>query len=113
VNGSGWRRIWERVRESARGLLRRQPRGAAPVPPEKPPAPPRRLLPPEPVPADPAEHARQFATEWADRFEAYARRRMREVGVPEDWIGNVDVEHRIERRAFFPNESAGGYQMSP
>jgi hypothetical protein len=63
------------------------------------------------VPADPAEHARQFATDWADRFEAYARRRMREVGVPEGWIGNVDVEHRIDRRTFFPHESAGGYNV--
>jgi hypothetical protein len=60
------------------------------------------------VPADPAEHARQFAADWADRFEAYARRRMREVGVPEDWIGTVDDEHRIERRAFFPDEPEGG-----
>jgi hypothetical protein len=63
------------------------------------------------VPADPAEHARQFATDWADRFEAYARRRMREVGVPEDWIGTVDVEHRIDRRAFFPHQSGGGRNL--
>jgi hypothetical protein len=60
------------------------------------------------VPADPAEHARQFATDWADRLEVYARRRMREVGVREDWIGTVDVEHRIDRRAFFPGEPEGG-----
>jgi hypothetical protein len=112
VNGSTWRRIWERVLESARELLWRQrPDGAAPVPPETPPAPPRRLLPPETVPADPAEHARQFARDWADRFEAYAQRRMRQVGVPEDGIGTVDLEHRIDRRAFFPYESAGGYNV--
>ena len=109
MNGWGWRRIWERLRGSARALLRRRrPAGAAPVPPEKPPSPPRRLLPPEPVPADPAEHARQFATAWADRLEAYAQRRMRDVGVREDWIGTLDVEHRIERRAFFPHQSVGG-----
>jgi hypothetical protein len=60
------------------------------------------------VPADPAEHACQFATAWADRLEAYVQRRMRELGVPEDWIGTVDVEHRIERRAFFPHHSVGG-----
>jgi hypothetical protein len=52
--------------------------------PEKPLAPARHLLPPVPVPADPAEHACQFATDWADRFEAYVRRRMLEVGVRED-----------------------------
>ncbi len=105
MDGSAWRRIWER----ARGLLRRQrPTGPAPIPPEKPAVPTRRLLPPEPVPDDPAAHARQFATEWADRFEAYAQRRMRQVGVPADWIGTVDVEHRIDRRAFFPHQSVGG-----
>jgi hypothetical protein len=60
------------------------------------------------VPADPAEHARQFAAAWADCLEAYAKRRMREVGVREDWIGTVDVEHRIDRRAFFPHQSVGG-----
>jgi hypothetical protein len=60
------------------------------------------------VPADPAEHARQFAAMWADRLEEYARRRMREVGVREDWIGTVDIEHRIDRRAFFPQQSVGG-----
>ncbi len=101
--------MWERLRGSARALVRRRrPAGAAPVPPEKLPSPPRRLLLPGPVPADPAEHARQFATTWADRLEAYAQRRMRDVGVREDWIGTVDVEHRIERRAFFPHQSVGG-----
>jgi hypothetical protein len=60
------------------------------------------------VPADPAAHARQFATDWADRFEAYAQRRMRELGVRSDWIGTVDLEHRIDRRAFFPHEGKGG-----
>ena len=109
MNGSGWRRIWERAREAARGLLRRQRTSCpAPVPPETPAAPAHRLLPPEPVPDDLAEHARQFATDWADRLEAYAQRRMREVGVREDWIGTVDVENRIDRRAFFPHQSVGG-----
>jgi hypothetical protein len=60
------------------------------------------------VPADPAEHARQFAAVWADRFEAYAQRRMREVGVSEPYVGTVDVEHRMDRRAFFPDQSVGG-----
>ncbi len=67
-----------------------------------------RLSPPVPVPADPAEHARQFAAEWTHRFGAYARQRMREVGVPEHFIGTVNVENRIERRAFFLHESRGG-----
>ncbi len=97
------------TRGAARAFLARLRRsrssGDAPAPS---PAPVHRLSPPVPVPADPAEHARQFAAEWADRFEVYARRRMREVGVPEHLIGAVDVENRIERRAFFPHQSGGG-----
>jgi hypothetical protein len=46
--------------------------------------------------------------EWADRFEVYARRRMQEIGIPDQLIGTVDVENRIERRAFFPHQSSGG-----
>ena len=29
-------------------------------------------------------------------------------GCREDWIGTVDVEHRIDRRAFFPGDPEGG-----
>ena len=74
-----------------------------------PPPGPRRLLSkPIPVPADPAEHARQFAADWADRFEIYAARRMRDIGVPERFIGVADPDYRVERRAFFPHQSQGG-----
>jgi hypothetical protein len=75
------------------------------------PVPVHRLQPPVPVPLDPAEHARQFAAEWADRLEVYARRRMREVGVPEHLIGTVDLENRVERRAFFPHQSSGSRKI--
>src|SRR5579885_2875633 len=88
-----WRWIAEMTRGAARAFLARLRRsrssGDAPAPS---PAPVHRLSPPVPVPADPAEHARQFAAEWADRFEVYARRRMREVGVPEHLIGAFRCE---------------------
>jgi hypothetical protein len=109
MDGSEWRRVWQQLRESARRLLRRQRHEPAlPLSVQNQPVSPSRLLPPQAVPADPAEHARQFASDWADRLEAYANRRMREVGVPENWIGTVDVEHRIDRRCFFPDQSVGG-----
>lgn len=106
---SSTRRRWiEKAVGVARALLSRWwshgPSGESPTP--TPPVP--RLQPPVPVPADPDEHARQFAVEWADRLEVYARRRMREVGVPDHLIGTVDVDNRIERRAFFPHQCTGG-----
>jgi hypothetical protein len=41
------------------------------------------LAKPEPVPADPAEHAIRFAKDWYDPFEANRRKRMRELGIAE------------------------------
>jgi hypothetical protein len=60
------------------------------------------------VPADPAVHARRVAREWSDVGEAYARRRMRELGVPEEQIGSSDHRRGGERHAFFPDEADGG-----
>ena len=54
---------------------------------------------------------RRFARDWADLLEAYARRRMREVGVREDLIGVPDLDGAIEQRAFFPHESEGGHNI--
>jgi hypothetical protein len=41
-------------------------------------------------PADPGLHANQIAHEWEDVDERYVRRRMRELGIPEDQIGQPD-----------------------
>ena len=38
----------------------------------------------------------------------YASVGCAEVGVSEPYVGTVDVEHRIDRRAFFPDQSVGG-----
>jgi hypothetical protein len=83
--------------------LRPKPRGER-IPPKPPPA----LLRAEPIPADPADHAVQFAQDWYDRFEFHARRRMRELGIPESRIGAYDIDYDFRHAAFFPKERTGG-----
>src|SRR5438094_7719405 len=61
-----------------------------------------KLAPPLPVPADPAEHAVQFAEVWYDRLEFHARRRMRELGIVEPRIGAYDIDHDFRHAAFHP-----------
>ncbi len=65
------------------------------------------LAPPEPVPADPADHAEQFALAWYDHLESFARGRLRELGIPEHQIGAFD--HDFDRRvaAFYPRKRTG------
>ena len=75
-----------------------QPR---PIPPLQP---VRLLAKAEPIPADPAEHAIQFAQDWYDRLEFHSRRRMRELGIPEHRIGAYDLDFDFRRAAFFPKE---------
>jgi hypothetical protein len=61
------------------------------------------------VPADPAEHAARAAREWQDVAESYVRRRMKELGIPEERIGSPDHHHGLDTRAFNPHEcDAGG-----
>jgi hypothetical protein len=57
-------------------------------------------------PADPGLHASQIAQEWEDVAENWARRRMKELGIPEDRIGEPQVDGR--RRAFDPRGREGG-----
>jgi hypothetical protein len=60
------------------------------------------------VPADPAEHAVQFALTWQDRLDRYAAVRMEELGVPAERIGSSDHRHGIAWCAFNPYEDSGG-----
>ena len=60
------------------------------------------------IPADPAVHARRVARQWSDVCESYVRKRMRELGIPEDKIGASDLEHGIRKAAFMPHETGGG-----
>lgn len=60
------------------------------------------------VPADPAEHGRRIAREWYDVGESYARRRMKELGIPEARIGSTDHRHGLGVSAFNPYEQDAG-----
>jgi hypothetical protein len=59
-------------------------------------------------PADIAAHASQVAQEWEDVGERYVRRRMRELGIPEDQIGQPDYGGDGRWRAFNPRGQKGG-----
>src|SRR5271157_5497903 len=43
------------------------------------------------VPADPVEHASQFALKWWDKLDEYAAVRMEELGIPLERIGLSDL----------------------
>jgi hypothetical protein len=60
------------------------------------------------VPSDPAEHAKRIAREWSDVAESYVRRRMKELGIPEERIGSPDHAHGLEKCAFNPYEGDAG-----
>ena len=53
-------------------------------------------------------HAEVVAHEWADVAESYCRKRMRELGVPEDHIGVRRRELNYRCAAFLPGERDGG-----
>ena len=96
--------VFNRITDAARRWaekLRQKPTEAV-VPPV------RLLAKPEPIPADPAEHAVQFAEDWYDRLEFYARQRMRELEIPEPRIGAYDIDYGFRHAAFFPKERSGG-----
>jgi hypothetical protein len=59
-------------------------------------------------PADIADHASQVAQEWEEVGERYMRRRMRELGIPEDQSGQPDYDGDGRWRAFDPLEKKGG-----
>jgi len=60
------------------------------------------------VPADPADHAEDFAHRYAEPLDWQASIRMDELGIPRDRIGSSDRDHGIEWCAFNPYERDGG-----
>jgi hypothetical protein len=60
------------------------------------------------IPADPVEHAKDFALRYYEPLEAIARKRMREVGVPEDRISMLDADFNYRLAAFHPHQTDGG-----
>jgi hypothetical protein len=97
-------RLFGRLAEAVRGIAGKLRR-------EKPPAmiglpPSARGL--KAIPDDIEEHARDFAARYWEPLEAIARKRMREVGVPEDRIGMLDTDNDFRLAAFHPKRSDGG-----
>jgi hypothetical protein len=60
------------------------------------------------IPDDIEEHAKDFAACNWEPLEAIARKRMREVGVPEDRIGMLDTDNDFRLAAFHPYRTVGG-----
>jgi hypothetical protein len=59
-------------------------------------------------PADAGLHAQQIAKEWEDVGESYVRRRMKELGIPDDLIGQPTYGGDGKWRAFNPHGRQGG-----
>jgi hypothetical protein len=101
MDGRGW---ISRIAAAAKGLaarLRPKPLPATigtPTSARQPPA----------IPADPVEHVKDFALRYYEPLEAVTRRRMRQLGIPEDRIGMLDPEFDFRIAAFHPTELDGG-----
>jgi hypothetical protein len=62
----------------------------------------------EKPPADPAEHAREFARTWADKLEEHCSIRMQELGISDDMNGQPDFGGNGQWCCFDPYECEGG-----
>jgi hypothetical protein len=60
------------------------------------------------VPADPADHAEDFAHRYAEPIDWLAGIRMEELGILNDRIGSNDHVHGLSGAAFNPYERDGG-----
>jgi len=88
----GIKRTWWKIKSAAKGLFRPPvgfPLGVH-------------------VPADPADHAEDFARRYAEPLDWLAGIRMEELGIPLERIGSSDHRHRLAGRAFNPYERDGG-----
>ena len=90
--GMDIKRAWRQIKSAAKGLFRPPvgfPLGVH-------------------VPADPADHAEDFAHRYAEQLDWLAAIRMEELGIPNDRIGSNDRGHGLSGRAFNPYERDGG-----
>jgi hypothetical protein len=62
----------------------------------------------EKPPADPADHAQDFARRWVDRLDEYCAVRMEELGIPEEKLGADDLRPQMQWCAFDPEGRDGG-----
>jgi len=97
------RGIFSRFKAAARKLAAKlRPRSDVP-PPRWP-----NLAPPQPIPADPAEHAVDFSLRWYDCLGELTRKRLAKLGIPRDQIGALDQDFDDRVAAFHPKERTGG-----
>jgi hypothetical protein len=59
-------------------------------------------------PADPADHAADFARRWADRLDEYRALRMQALGIPDEKLGASDLRPHMKWCAFDPYGREGG-----
>jgi hypothetical protein len=62
----------------------------------------------KPIPSEIDEHAKDFANRYWGLLEAIVRKRMRDVGVPENRIGMLDTDNNSRLAAFHPSRTLGG-----
>ena len=60
------------------------------------------------IPADPADHAEDFADRYAEPLDSQAAIRMQELGISNDRIGSNDHDHGLIGASFNPYERDGG-----
>ncbi len=65
-------------------------------------------LPMEKPPAEPADHAEEFAHNWEDRLDEYCALRMEKLGIPRHLLGATDFDGDGRWRAFIAHERMGG-----
>jgi hypothetical protein len=94
-----WKRILDRIAVAAKKLTSRAHRTPRHWP---------NLAPPEPIPANAADHAEQFALTWYDHLESLIKKRLRELGIPDRQIGAFDHDFDLRLAAFHPKERTGG-----
>ena len=83
---------WRKIKSTAKGLFR----------------PPAGFPLGDHVPADPADHAEDFAHRYAEPLDSLAAIRMEELGIPSEGIGSSDHRHGLAGREFNPYERDGG-----
>src|ERR1700722_13241327 len=88
------KRFFSRLRQTAKKLFRRSEPVGFPLG--------------QHVPADPADHAEDFAHRYAEPLDWLAGIHMEELGIPNDRIGSNDHHRRLYGRAFNPFERDGG-----
>ena len=86
------KRAWRKIQSAAKGLFRASVGFTLGVH----------------IPAEPADHAEDFAHRYAEPLDWLAAIRMEELGIPSERIGSSDHRHGLAGRAFNPYERDGG-----